>query len=93
MDVDAERMFSVLKVPNEKIKDKLISNVKERVTSIKHALGKDVSFDDIADSMKKGFEEEFNIYLYEGKLTQEELELTKKFEDDCFSSYEWNHRR
>ncbi len=90
MDVDAERMFSVLKVPNEKIKDKMISNVNERVTSIKHILGKNVSFDEIANSMKKGFEEEFNIDMFEGELTKEELELTKKFEDEYFSSYDWN---
>ena len=93
MDVDAERMFSVLKVPNEKIKDKMISNVNERVTSIKHILGENISFDEIANSMKKGFEEEFNINLFEGELTKEELELTKKFEDEYFSSYDWNHRR
>ena len=92
-DVDVEKMFSVLKVPNEKIKDKLISNVKERVTSIKHILGEDISFNEIADSMKKGFEEEFNIDLYKGELTKEEMELTKKFENECFSSYDWNHRR
>ncbi len=92
-DVDVEKMFSVLKVPNEKIKDKLISNVKERVTSIKHILGEGISFNEIADSMKKGFEEEFNIDLFEGELTKEEMELTKKFENECFSSYDWNHRR
>ncbi len=92
MDVNPDRMFSVLKVSNEKIRDKLISNVKERVTSIKDILGKDISFNEIADSMKKGFEEEFNIFLYEGELTENELELTKKFEKERFSSYNWNHR-
>jgi len=92
-DVDVERMFSVLKVPNEKIKDKLISNVKERVTSINHILGEEPTFNEIANSMKKGFEEEFNINLVAGELTKEEMELTKKFENECFSSYDWNHRR
>jgi lipoate-protein ligase A len=93
IDVDSERMFSVLKVPNEKIKDKMISNVNERVTSIRHILGENISFDEIANSMKKGFEKEFNINLFEGELTKKELELTKKFEEEYFSSYDWNHRR
>ena len=92
-DVNIEKMFSVLKVPNEKIKDKLISNVKERVTSIKHILGEEPTFNEIADSMKKGFEEEFNISLVDGELTKEEIELTKKFENECFSTYDWNHRK
>jgi len=92
-DVNVEKMFTILKVPNEKIKDKLITDVKDRVTSIKHLLGNEPKFEEIADSMKKGFEEEFNIELISGELTEDEIELTKKFEKDCFSSYDWNHRR
>lgn len=93
MDVDVEKMFSVLRVPDEKIKDKLIKDVRERVTSIKHILDSDVSFSDVADSMRKGFEEEFNIQLVNGDLTNEELKLAESFERECFSAKEWNHRR
>ncbi|MCK5636693.1 MAG: lipoate--protein ligase family protein, partial [Thermoplasmatales archaeon] len=93
MDVDVEKMFSLLKVPNEKIRDKLISDVKERVTSVKHALEKEISFETAAQAMKKGFEEEFNVKLVEGTLTEEEIGLTKKFEKEYFGARDWNHRR
>lgn len=93
MDVDVDKMFSLLKVPNEKIKDKLIADVKQRVTSIKHLLGKEVSFKEVAEAMKVGFEEEFHVELIEGKLSKEELALAKKFEKECFSAKDWNHRR
>lgn len=93
MDVNVDKMFALLKVPNEKIKDKLIADVKQRVTSIKHLLGEDTSFEKAAEAMKSGFEEEFNIELVEGTLTEEEIELTKKFERECFAAREWNHRR
>ena len=93
MDVDVEKMFSLLRVPDEKIRDKLISDVKDRVTSINHILKKDVSFENAAYAMKKGFEEEFNVNLVLGKLTDEELKLTEKFEKELFSSKEWNHKR
>ena len=86
-------MFSVLRVPNEKIKDKMISDVKQRVTSIKHILGKEISFSDTAVAMKKGFEEEFNVELELGSLTDEELQLTHEFEKECFGAYDWNHKR
>ena len=92
-DVDVDKMFSLLKVPNEKIKDKLISDVKERVTSIKHILGEKIAFNDVAIAMKKGFEGEFNVELVERSLTDEEYDLSKKFEKECFSSKDWNHRR
>ena len=92
-DVDVDKMFSVLKVPNEKIKDKLIADVKQRVTSIKHVLGKEIRFEDVAEAMKRGFEEEFSVELIEEPLSEEEKELTRKFEKECFSARDWNHRR
>ena len=93
MDVNVEKMFSLLKVPNEKIRDKLISDVKERVTSIRNYLGKEVSFNDIAKAMKNGFEEEFNVNLVEGELTEEETTLSEEFEREYFGSKQWNHKR
>jgi len=93
LDVDVDKMFSILKVPNEKIKDKLIADVKERVTSINHILRKEICFEDAATAMKKGFEEEFNVKLVQGSLTKEEIKLAAKFEKECFSSKDWNHRR
>ena len=73
--------------------DTMILNVKERVTSIKHILGREVSFNSIEDSMKLGFEEEFNVSLEEGELTLEELELSKKYEKQYFSADSWNKKR
>jgi lipoate-protein ligase A len=93
MDVDVDKMFSVLNVPNEKIKDKLIADVKQRVTSMKHLLGKEINFEEVASAMKKGFEEEFRVELVEEDLSDEELALAKRFEKECFSAREWNYRR
>ncbi|KYK23365.1 lipoate--protein ligase [Thermoplasmatales archaeon SG8-52-4] len=93
MDVNIEKMFSLLKVPNEKIRDKLISDVKERVTSINNCLGKEVPFNEVAEAMKIGFEDEFDVKLVKGKLTEEEIKLTEKFEKEYFGSKEWNHKR
>ncbi len=93
LDVNVEKMFSLLIVPNEKIRDKMISDVKQRVTSVKHILGKYISFNDSINSMKKGFEEEFNVKLNLGSLTDYELALTEKFEKEYFSNPNWNYKR
>jgi lipoate-protein ligase A len=92
-DVDVDKMFLLLRVPNEKIKDKLIADVKQRVTSIRHVLGEDVSFEDVANAMREGFEKEFNVELVDGELTKEEIDIAKKFEKECFGARDWNHRR
>ena len=93
LDVDVEKMFSILLVPDEKIRDKMIQDVKQRVTSVKNILGCYVSFSDSIDDMKKGFEEEFKVDLVEGSLTDYEKELTTKFEKECFGNKDWNHKR
>lgn len=93
MDVDVDKMFSLLKVPNEKMKDKLIADVKQRVTSVTHLLGKEVSFVEVSRAMQQGFEEEFSVKLNEGTLSENELALTKKLEKECFSLKSWNYKR
>ncbi|MFH1101716.1 MAG: biotin/lipoate A/B protein ligase family protein [Methanobacteriota archaeon] len=93
MDVDVETMFSLLQVPNEKIKDKLIADVKQRVTSIKHVLGRMLSFEEVAVAMKTGFEDEFAVELVAGELSKEERVLARRFEDECFGQETWNFLR
>jgi lipoyltransferase/lipoate-protein ligase len=93
LDVDVDTMFSLLKVPNEKIKDKLIQDVKQRVTSIQQILGKKIRFEEVAEALKLGFEEEFDVELIQGILTKEEKTLATQFEKECFSTTHWNHRR
>ena len=93
LDVDVDKMFSVLKVPNEKIKDKLITNVKERVTSLRHITGETISFDSVADAMKQGFEKTFQVTLDQGVLTDDEMRFSEEFAMDCFGNDSWNHMR
>jgi len=92
-DVNVDKMFSVLKVPDEKIRDKMISDVKQRVTSVKHILGEDANFDRVSNAMKLGFEEEFDVELVPGNLTDQEIKDAEKFEKEYFSSREWNHKK
>jgi lipoate-protein ligase A len=93
MDVDVDKMFRILKVPNEKIKGKLIANVKERVTSIKHVKKDKFTFKEVSDALRMGFEETFDVTFINGNLTNEEKELAHSFEKEYFGSKEWNHLR
>ena len=93
MDVDVDKMFRILKVPNEKIKGKLIANVKERVTSLTHEKNEKFTFKEVSDVLRKGFEETFDVNLVSGELTEEEKALADSFEEDCFGSRGWNHLR
>ncbi|UCG71228.1 MAG: lipoate--protein ligase family protein [Thermoplasmata archaeon] len=93
IDTDVDKMFSILKVPSEKIKDKLISDVKERVTSINSALGKEVDFNKVCLQLAKGFERSLGIELQEGELKDTEITLANEIKRDRYANPQWNHRK
>jgi lipoate-protein ligase A len=87
LKVDVGRMFSLLKVPDEKIKDKLIANAKERVTGINR------TYEETAQAIKQGFKEQFSAELIEDKLSPEELAQAEQIAKETYSADAWNHKR
>ena len=57
LDVDVEKMFSVLKIPSEKIKDKMIKDAKARV------MGLNKPFEQVACALKESFGENLALRL------------------------------
>lgn len=94
LKVDVEKMFSILKVPNEKMKGKLIEDVKQRVTSVSWILGRDIEFEEAFRVFKKGFSEAFHGHEFaESELTEEELDIAKKLYVEKYQTDRWNARR
>lgn len=93
MDLDINTMFKVLKVSKAKISDKLISNVKQRVTSINNELNKILSKEVVSRAIILGFEEMFNIKFEPTNLTFDENKLKKKFKKEIFTNPQWIYER
>ena len=87
LDVDVEKMFSMLKVPSEKIKDKMIKDVKARVTGINR------SFEEVASNLKESFAEIFGAQIIKDTLNSKEKEDTEKLVIEKYSSRQWNWRK
>jgi lipoate---protein ligase len=88
LDIDVSKMFSVLKVPSEKIRDKIIKDAKERVTSLSGT-----TFDDMTTSVKTSFAEKFECTLLEDTLSSKEISRAKWLAERKYTSKEWNFRR
>ena len=71
----------------------MISNVKERVTSLSHILMSPPTFSEVIAALKTGFEDTFDIILEEGSLTSKEEEYSTIFKQNNFSNPTWNHLR
>ncbi len=86
LDVNVDKMFSMLKVPSEKIKDKLISDAKQRV------MGLNRSFEEIAYNLKKTFASKFEAQIISDNLNRREMENTEELAIKKYSSNLWNLR-
>ena len=88
LNLDVDKMFSILKVPSEKLRDKIIKDIKERVTSLAGT-----SFDEMASSLKTSFATKFDAVLVSDCLSIDEVNRAKRLAEAKFSSKEWNFRR
>jgi len=88
-EVDVERMFSVLRVPDEKIKDKMIASVKERVTSIRQQKGvaREEVLRALTDSFTRGKD------FQEGELSRKEIARAMELAESRYGKDEWNNAR
>lgn len=88
LKTDIPTMFKVLKVSKEKISDKAIKAVEDRVTTLHRECGREVGYGEVKEALKKGFEEALDIRLIDGSLTGLELEkaseLRRKYASNEF---------
>lgn len=87
LDVDIDKMFTVLKVPSEKSKDKIIQDVKARV------VGLNKTYHEVAVELQKSFSWKFGIEIFKDDVkTDEEIEA-KILQKHKYSSDNWNYMR
>jgi len=87
-DFDVEGMIKSLRIPIEKLKDKEIESVKERVTCLRWELGYLPEEETIKKALMDGFCDTFGIEFKDGELNRwEKRELKSRKEH--FSSETW----
>jgi lipoate---protein ligase len=93
LDLDLKKMFSILKIPDEKIKDRLIKSAEDRVTSLTKELGRDVFFSEMARCLKSGFEKKFGVVFEESTLSQAEKERAVELCRNKYLNDDWTYGR
>ena len=91
VDFDAERMIRALRIPTEKLKERELESVKERVTCLREQLGVVPDIREVKRAIARGFEEVFNVRLTRSPLTRlEEALMAEKIER--FRSEKWIYK-
>ncbi len=99
IEVDVDLMFSILRVPQEKAKGKLIEDIKSRVTSIRSCLSlpDSVSFEELFSTtiaaLEKGFARALDLSYVRSEPTDLELQNAERLAQEKFSNNQWTARR
>ncbi len=88
VDFDVETMLRALRIPTEKLKDKEIESVKERVTCLRWQLGVTPAIETIKAALVRGFVRVLDAEFEPGPLTADEAQvLSEKL--PYFQSQDW----
>ena len=75
VDFDVETMLRALRIPVEKLRDKELASVRDRVTWLGRELGRAPGTEELKRILARAFEQEFDIRLEPGGLTPREADL------------------
>jgi len=89
MDLDYEAMAAVLRVPDEKFRDKMAKSMREWVTSLKRELGRTPPIDAVKKILRASFEETLGIALNTSRPTEAEVEIWEKETKPKHLSQDW----
>jgi lipoate-protein ligase A len=93
LDLDVDLMFELLRVPSEKMKGRLIADVKSRVTSLR-ALGAAFSFGEAAAALAEGFRRALGLdFSGPQEPSPAEEARARELGREKFSSARWLYRR
>lgn len=93
LDMDVELLFSLLKFPSERVKQRMIDSFVQKAVTINEVSGRTVSLNEAIDAFYKGFASGLGVILTEEPLTKEELALAEELAATRYATPEWNFRR
>lgn len=88
-DLDIKKMFTLLKISQEKISDKMIKAVEDRVTRVLNF--RQISLEDLYKALLQGFTEGKDYEF--GELSEEEKNRAAKLSGSRYKKEEWNFMR
>jgi lipoate-protein ligase A len=90
VDVNLEKMFTFLRVPWAKTCMEVVGIAKNKITSIRAELGKEISHTTVHKALVEGFQKALKVRLEKGDLTIHERELAEKLCKEKYATKEWN---
>ncbi len=93
LGLDMSTVFSVLRLGAADTSGKMTREVRERMTSVRELLGRQVGFNELRDAMVVGFSEALNVNLVLGSLSQNERNRAAELAVSKYETETWNFLR
>ncbi|MED3624648.1 lipoate--protein ligase family protein [Neobacillus thermocopriae] len=93
LDLDEEKLFSLFKYPNERVKERMKKSFKDKAVAINDISPSRITLEEAKDAFYKGFAEGLNIELEPYQLSDEELEYVNQIAKNRYENDEWNFKR
>ena len=87
--LDIPFMLHVLKTPFEKISDKEIASVADRVTTVRREIGREIELNEVRGRVAEGYVAAFGVSLSPGGFTDDERRAIAALEHDKYLAAEW----
>jgi lipoate-protein ligase A len=93
VDLEVDLMLRVLKIPAEKISDKLRARVADNLTTVRREIARPIAVGEVRDAVRAGFAAAEGVRLERREPSAEELAAVRRIEDEKYLRDEWIHRR
>lgn len=93
LDLDEDKLFSLFKYPNERVKERMQKAFKSKAVAINDISKLNITLDESKRAFKQGFEEGLKIDLKPYTLSPEELHYVQTLAKKRYENDEWNFKR
>lgn len=93
LDLDEDKLFSLFKYPNERVKERMQKAFKSKAVAINEISARKISLDEAKQAFYKGFAEGLDVELVPYELSEEELAYVHRIAKERYENDEWNFKR
>ncbi len=91
--INADILYNVLKIPSEKVREGLKKRFLKQATALNWETASKLTYKQLKDALIAGWENEFEIKLKPGHLSEKEIELVGNLIRNKYRTDDWNGKR
>jgi lipoate-protein ligase A len=93
LDLDEDKLFSLFKYPNERVKERMQNAFKTKAVAINEISSRQIGIEEAKQAFREGFEKALDIELEPYTMNSDELDYVMQLAKDKYECDEWTFKR